>query len=82
MFKRTKVSTAAVLALGGAAMFAAVPVQAQEGQRIEITGSSIKRIDADDVGINRSTVWARHVGLPLPNVGHQSPLTMKSRTSR
>ena len=46
MFKRTKISMGVLLALGGTLM---VPVvaQAQEGQRIEITGSSIKRVDAE-----------------------------------
>lgn len=47
MFKRTKISAAAVLALGSVAMLAAAPVQAQDSQRIEITGSSIKRIAAE-----------------------------------
>lgn len=47
MFKRTKVSAAAALALGGAALFSAAPVQAQDTQRIEITGSSIKRVAAE-----------------------------------
>ncbi len=47
MFIRTRVSAAAALALGGVAIFAAAPVQAQDSQRIEITGSSIKRIDAE-----------------------------------
>ena len=47
MFKRTNVSAAAALALGSMAMFAVAPVLAQESQRIEITGSSIKRIDAE-----------------------------------
>ena len=46
MFKRTKISTGVLLALGG--MLAAPSlVYAQETQRIEITGSSIKRIDAE-----------------------------------
>ena len=46
MFKRTKVSTGVLLALGGVI---AVPasVQAQESQRIEVTGSRIKRIDTE-----------------------------------
>ena len=43
MFKRTKVSVAAVLALG----LAAAGAQAQDTQRVEITGSSIKRIAAE-----------------------------------
>jgi iron complex outermembrane recepter protein len=47
MFKRTKLSAAALVALGGAAIFAAAPARAQDTQRIEITGSAIKRIDAE-----------------------------------
>ncbi len=46
MFKRTKVSSAAILAVGSAALLA-TPVFAQEPQRIEITGSAIKRLDAE-----------------------------------
>jgi iron complex outermembrane recepter protein len=44
MFKRTKVSAAASVLLGGMAAITAVPVAAQETQRIEITGSAIRRI--------------------------------------
>jgi len=46
MFRRNKISLAAALALGG---LGAVPtsVMAQESQRVEITGSSIRRIDAE-----------------------------------
>jgi iron complex outermembrane recepter protein len=47
MFKRTKVSAAASVLLGGIAALAALPTMAQEAQRIEITGSAIKRIDAE-----------------------------------
>ena len=47
MFKRTKVSAAASMLLGGIAALAALPTIAQEAQRIEITGSSIKRIQAE-----------------------------------
>ena len=47
MFKRTKISSCALLALGGVAALAALPTLAQTSQRIEITGSSIKRIDAE-----------------------------------
>ena len=46
MFKRTKISTGVLVALGGV-LLAPVGVQAQETQRIEITGSSIKRVDAE-----------------------------------
>jgi iron complex outermembrane recepter protein len=44
MFQRTKISTAAVLAIGALVGSGAL---AQDSQRIEITGSSIKRIDAE-----------------------------------
>ena len=48
MFKRTKISQAAGLALSGVMTVAATPAMAQDAtQRIEITGSSIKRIDAE-----------------------------------
>jgi iron complex outermembrane receptor protein len=47
MFKRTKVSAAASVLLGGMAAITAVPASAQETQRIEITGSAIKRVDAE-----------------------------------
>ena len=43
MFKRTRISTGVLLALGGALMVPAVS-QAQDTQRIEITGSAIRRI--------------------------------------
>jgi len=46
MFKRTKVYSAAVLALGGSALLAS-SVVAQTTQRIEITGSAIKRLSAE-----------------------------------
>ncbi len=47
MFKRTKISSCALLALGGALLVPALPAFAQ--QRIEITGSAVKRIDAEGV---------------------------------
>jgi iron complex outermembrane receptor protein len=48
MFKRTKISQAAGLALSGVMTVAISPAMAQDAtQRIEITGSSIKRIDAE-----------------------------------
>ncbi len=51
MFKRSKVSTAVVLALAGGLPIVAIPVlaQTQAPERIEITGSAIKRIDAETV---------------------------------
>jgi iron complex outermembrane receptor protein len=47
MFKRTRISGAAALAIGGLAVIASAPAFAQEVQRVEITGSSIKRIEAE-----------------------------------
>ena len=48
MFKRTKISGGVLLALGGAVLAPATPVFAQDGtQRIEVTGSNIRRIAAE-----------------------------------
>jgi iron complex outermembrane recepter protein len=47
MFKRTKVSAAAAVVLGGIAALVSVPTVAQETQRIEITGSAIRRIASE-----------------------------------
>jgi outer membrane receptor protein involved in Fe transport len=44
MFKRTKVNTGALIALGSVLMTAGLSVQAQTAERIEITGSRIKSI--------------------------------------
>jgi iron complex outermembrane receptor protein len=44
MLKKSKINTAVLLALG---VVAALPVMAQDAQRVEITGSSIKRVDAE-----------------------------------
>jgi iron complex outermembrane recepter protein len=46
MFKRTKISSCALLALGGALLVPASSVLAQD-QRIEITGSAIKRTTSE-----------------------------------
>ena len=46
MFKRTKVSTGVLLALGGV-LLVPVAAQAQDTQRIEVTGSRIKRTDSE-----------------------------------
>lgn len=45
MFKRTKLSAGLALAFGGVMLAGAV--QAQDAQRIEITGSAIRRVDAE-----------------------------------
>jgi iron complex outermembrane receptor protein len=47
MFRRSRVSLAAALAVGGVAMLATGTVFAQDGQRVEVTGSRIKRQDAE-----------------------------------
>ena len=48
MFRRSRVSLAAALAVGGVAMLATSGVIAQDsGQRVEVTGSRIKRVDAE-----------------------------------
>jgi iron complex outermembrane recepter protein len=47
MFKLTTVGAAAALAAGGLATTLSLPAAAQETQRIVITGSSIKRLDAE-----------------------------------
>jgi iron complex outermembrane recepter protein len=46
MFKRSRVSTAAALAVGSLALLA-TGVYAQDGQRVEVTGSRIKRTDSE-----------------------------------
>lgn len=47
MFKRTKVCTGVLLALGGAIAATSMPAFAQDPQRVEITGSRIKRVDIE-----------------------------------
>ena len=47
MFKLTRLSTAAALAVGGVCALSCPAALAQETQRIEITGSSIKRLNAE-----------------------------------
>ena len=49
MFKRTKVCAGVLAALGGGLAFTAGQALAQTVERIEITGSAIKRIDAETV---------------------------------
>ena len=56
MFKRSRMSTAALLAFGGLASVA-MPTMAQDAQRIEVTGSRIKRVDAE--GANPVQVISR-----------------------
>lgn len=48
MFRRSKVCSAALIALGGVATLGSAPVFGQQTlERVEITGSSIRRIDAE-----------------------------------
>lgn len=48
MFKKTKVCTSLLLAFGSSVLLSASPVFGQQQlQRVEITGSSIKRLDAE-----------------------------------
>ncbi len=47
MFKKTKVCTGVLVALGGALMAGSMPALAQSGDRVEITGSRIKSINAE-----------------------------------
>jgi iron complex outermembrane recepter protein len=47
MFKKSKVSSGVLVALGGTLLMGAMPSWAQTTERIEITGSAIKRLDAE-----------------------------------
>jgi len=47
MFRRNRVSQAAALAVGGLAIIATTGVWAQSDQRVEVTGSRIKRTDIE-----------------------------------
>ena len=47
MFKKTKVCTAALIAIGGAAALIGASAQAQTSERIEVTGSRIKSINIE-----------------------------------
>ena len=47
MFKRTKVCAGVLVALGGTLAATSMPTWAQTAERIEITGSRIKRVDAE-----------------------------------
>lgn len=47
MFKKTKVCRGVLMALGGSLALGALPAFAQTGQVVEITGSAIRRIEAE-----------------------------------
>ncbi|MBL8330963.1 MAG: TonB-dependent receptor [Rubrivivax sp.] len=57
MFKKTRICSAALAALGGAVFATSMPAFAQSAQTIEITGSRIKRADAE--GSQPITVYTR-----------------------
>ena len=46
-FKKTKVCKAALAAIGGAVMLTSLPTMVQAQERVEVTGSRIKRVDAE-----------------------------------
>lgn len=46
-FKKTKVSAAVLAAIGGAVTLTSLPAMVQAQERVEITGSRIKRVDAE-----------------------------------
>ena len=66
MFRRSRVSLAAALAVGGVAMLATSGVIAQDsGQRVEVTGSRIKRQDAETAApVQIISVSYTHLTLP------------------
>lgn len=47
MFKRSEICKGVLLALGASSALVGAPVLAQDTQRVEITGSAIRRIDAE-----------------------------------
>ena len=49
MFKKTKVCTGVLVALGGSLMLAGMPAWAQPVERVEVTGSRIKTLSTDTV---------------------------------
>jgi iron complex outermembrane recepter protein len=49
MFKRTKIATSVLVALGGTIALAGMPAFAQTSERIEVTGSRIKSLSVDTV---------------------------------
>lgn len=46
-FKRTQVCKAALAAIGGAVVLTSLPTMVQAQERVEVTGSRIKRVDAE-----------------------------------
>ncbi len=47
MFQRTKISAGVLLAIGSGLLLAGLPAQAQQTERVEVTGSRIKRADSE-----------------------------------
>ena len=69
MFKQTRICKGLMLAFGGSILLGALPTQAfAQAQRVEITGSSIKRVEAEGAlqvqtltraDIDRTDEWAQ-----------------------
>ena len=68
MFQKSRVCSAVLLALSGASVLMAPGAFAQTEQRIEVTGSAIKRSISDEGA--------------LPLTVHEAPKTCASRVSR
>lgn len=80
MFKKTRLSLAAVAAISG---FLVLPAVAQDAQRIEITGSSIKRVAAEGalpVQVISKEEIARTGATSVPELMQQLP-TMQGFTT-
>lgn len=92
MFKKTKVCSGVLLALGGALALTSLPTLAQ-GDRVEITGSRIKRVDAegalpvttisrDEIEASGATTVAEFVRLmPFASTGNFRPQSGSSAQS-
>ena len=55
MFSKTRLCSRLMLAFGGTLLIGGAPAVAQEAQRIEITGSAIRRIDAESAAPSRAS---------------------------
>ncbi len=68
MFRKSKLCTAALVALGGAVAFTALPSFAQTTQSVEVTGSRIKRAAAEGslpiISVSREELEAPHCQVP------------------
>lgn len=69
MFKKGKVSSAAAAAISGGMVMACMPAFAQVAQRVEITGSSIKRIQVEGATPIQTVTRVQIEKLGVANVG-------------